>query len=239
MAAAVVFVFPLVRFKPSDKGLLPYGAEETTSGAKDEAYVFGPTEKEAMKAFVFPLTLIVVAFLTLCGTFQSLLPTFADNIGVLPIVQGFLLSCFQIGNTAGMFLLPTFVDKLKIAKTTSIGCISGIVGAGLLIATALFFNSSVILLTGGVLLGIAASAMALIPMIVRSNYGTKDYGKLFSYHQIVQIVVGCLGITAYSLIIEGFGLVASQGVIVVSLAIAFICIFTAEAGSKKKFNLSM
>jgi MFS family permease len=235
--SALAIVFPLVRFKPSDKGLLPYGADETGSGAKADANVFGPTEKEAVKTSVFPLTLIVVAFLTLGGSFQSLMPTFASNIGMLAL-SGLMLSCFQIGNTAGKFLLPAFVDKLKIAKTTTLGCAAGVVGAALLLLAA-NSGSSGLLLAGGVFLGLAASAMSLIPMIVRNNYGTRDYGKLYASHQITQTAVGCLAIVIYSLIIETFGRMASPVALIVSFAVASVCIFAAVAGSKKKFNISL
>jgi MFS family permease len=236
IVTSFVIVFPLVRFKPADKGLLPYGAEEAADNARPESYAFGPTEKEVMKTVIFPLTLIVVALITLAGSFLSLLPTFAASINMLAL-SGLLLSFYQIGNTVGKFMLPSLVDKFRIAKTITIGCLAGISASVLLIMTSIY-HSSMMVLAGGALLGIAAGSMSLFPMIVRSNYGTKDYGKLYSYHQITQTLVGCLAITAYSLIIEVFGPVASPVVIIVSLTFAIAFVFFAAAGSKKKFNLN-
>lgn len=232
-----VLVTVLVRFKPQEKNLLPYGAEESNGEQekKTAGYEYGPTEKEAVRTMAFVMTLLVTVCMTLEGSFQSLVPTFASGIGLLAI-SGIVMSCYMIGNTIGKFLLPTLVDKLKIAATTTVACLSGCIAGICLILAAGNGNGS-LMMAGGFCLGFAAAAMSLIPMIVRSVYGTRDYGKLYSYHQITQTLVGCLSITVYSMLMEGFGVKAPVFVIIVAMAAAIAAIFTAVK-SGKKFNMN-
>lgn len=230
-----VMVFLLVRFKPEEKGLAPYGSEESGDNASKNIYLYGPTEKEAVKTAAFMLTLLVTVCLTLEGSFQSLVPTFTSNIGLLAI-SGVVMSCYMVGNTIGKFLLPTLVDKLKITGAVSIACAGGIAAGGCLVIAANTGAGS-FTFAGGVLLGFAAASMSLIPMIVKAVYGTKDYGKLYSYHQITQTIVGCLSITVYSVIMEGFGVKAPVYVIIIVMAAAVAAVFAAVKNGKSKFDM--
>lgn len=231
-----LFIFLFVKFKPSDCGLKPYGYKEEDEGGNtaENATLYGPTEKEAMKTSVFPMTIVTVASLTLLGSFMSLLTSYASAIDMLT-VAGILLSCYSLGNTCGKFILPTLVDKFNVAVTTSIACVSGIIAAALLILSA-FVQSTPVLLFGGVLLGVAAACMSLIPLIVRGAYGTKDYAKLYSYHTITQTLVGCLAISVYSMIMETLGVTAAPVILMVFSGVAIIAVVAAINTSKKKFG---
>lgn len=232
-----VIVLLFVRFQPADKGLMPYGHEETAVSVSDteNLLVYGPAEREALKSGIVVLTVISAGTITILGSFQSMMSTYASYVDMLAIA-GTLLSCFNIGYSIANFLLPTLADKLRTMKTASIGLISGILAAILFLMTKTT-NSSTMLLTGGVLFGVTTATMGLFPIMVREVYGTREFAKLFSYHTITQTLVGSVCITVYSLVMEKLGVSAAMYLVIVAAMIAWVTLFVAIKSSKKKFQL--
>ena len=62
------------------------------------------------------------------------------------------------------------------------------------------------------------------------------YGKLYPSHQTAQTLIGCLGITIYSIIIEKFGVLASMVIIIAALAVAIFGIGTAINKAQNTFK---
>lgn len=235
LGPAVVLL--LVRFQPADKGLMPYGYEEATVSvdSAESSLVYGPTEKEALKSGIVVLTVISAGTMTVLGSFQSMMSTYASYVDMLAIA-GTLLSCFNIGYSIANFLLPTLADKLRTMTTATIGLAAGILAAVLFLMTKTT-SSTTMLLAGGVLFGVTTATMGLFPIMVREVYGTREFAKLFSYHTITQTLVGSVSITVYSLVMEKLGVSAAMYVVIVAAVIALVTLFVAIKSSKKKFEL--
>lgn len=236
LIAPLLFILPLVKFKPEEKGLKPYGYEENAADeAKGDIMVFGPTEKEAFKSGTIWLTILSVVCIVMVGSFTSMLSQFADTIGLLASA-GILLSCYSAGNTVGKFLLPSLVDKFKLTLSAFIGLIAAIIGAALLLLTARS-GSLTTMLVGGVILGFGASSLMLVTLLVRSCYGTRDYAKLYSYHAMTQNIVGASALTIYSLLMEGYGVAIAPYILMSFAALAIIFVTVSCKRSANKFQL--
>lgn len=56
------------------------------------------------------------------------------------------------------------------------------------------------------MLGVITSMVTVtVPLLVRSAFGSKDYGALFSYVSIGTSLVGSLGISVYGFLFDRFG----------------------------------
>ena len=233
-----VVVLLFVKYTPADKGVLPYGVDETvteSTAATADMAVYGPTEREALKSGIVPLTIIAAATITMLGCFQSMISTYASYVDMLAIA-GTLLSCFNIGYSIANFLLPALADKLRIMATATIGLAAGALAA-VCFLLAKGNGSTIVMLAGGVLFGVTTATMSLFNLMIREIYGTRDFAKLFSYHTITQTLVGSVTITIFSLVMENMGPAAAMYLIIAVAIVAFVTLFMAIKASKKKFAM--
>lgn len=227
-------VLLLVKYMPADKGLLPYGVDDNVVEETNRA-VYGPTEKEALKSGIVPLTIIAAAAITMMGSFQSMMSTYANYADMLAIA-GTLLSCFNVGYAVANFLLPTLADKLRVMMTAAIGLVAGVLAA-VCFLLAKGNGSTAIMLVGGVLFGVTTATTSLFNLMIREIYGTRDFAKLFSYHTITQTLVGSVTITIFSLVMENMGADAAMYLIIAVALVALVTLFIAIRASRKKFTM--
>lgn len=221
----------IIRFKPSDRNMLPYGetaaeTSEDSSLEKQDDVLTGMTLRDAAKtpSFILCVLLLCVAQLTCC--MNQLFPTYASEVGFNPIVGSLMVSAASLSD---IFLNP-FVgktcDKLGAIKAT-------------VTWTAVSISSFLLLIIGGnsetvsiiaagvndVMFAIVGTAM---PMLLLSLFGSKDFGRIYSIVCSAGYIVGAFGMPV---MMKVYGMAGSfQGVfifcIVCNLMIAAFAIIS-------------
>ena len=110
----------IIRYKPQDKGMLPYGYVEgetvTETEETTEDSTRGVSYARAIKspAFFFCIGFLCLVQLTCC--MNQLFPTYASEVGFSPMVGGFMVSAASLFD---LFLNPivgTTCDKFGSTK---------------------------------------------------------------------------------------------------------------------------
>ena len=204
----------IIRYKPQDKGMLPYGyvegetVAETEETTEDSAR--GVSYARAIKspAFFFCIGFLCLVQLTCC--MNQLFPTYASEVGFNPIVGSLMVSAASLSD---IFLNP-FVgktcDKLGAIKATVAWT-----GVSILSFLLLIFggsNETVSIIAAGVndvMFAIVGTAM---PMILLSLFGSRDFGRIYSIICSAGYVVGAFGMPV---MMKVYGMAGSfQGVFV-------------------------
>lgn len=201
-AAAITlpFVYFVVRLKPSDLGMHPYGVmsnevKENKSGLKE---LQGLSTKEALRTPAFYFTLLFAGLLTMSGTVQSHIPGYVNYIGLSPIVGGLAVSATSFGIIFGKLVIGYLNDKIGITGATTTGAVLGALGLVLMLAGR---TNLVLLYSGSFIFGFGAIAMGTVqpPMVVRQVFGQKDFSSIYS-----NITSGTTLLMAFAMSFYGF-----------------------------------
>ena len=205
-AIAAVIVLPctlfLIRFKPEDKGLLPYGIDEASESGAEEATSIMAEGVPARRAFRSPsfwLLALVLAMIAILSSFSQLLPVYMETIGMVAMV-GLIASMAMIGQFVGTLGLGAVSDRFGGTATGLVGF--AIAGVGFLLL--IFFGQMVFGdLAGGVLYG-AALALGSVapPLLCRNAYGNRDFAKLYSSLMLVINGMAFVGMPLLSLTLD-------------------------------------
>lgn len=203
IAAALVLPFSLLvmKYKPSDPRDA-YGAGAVDAASSEVEQAEGVSAVRAVRSLAFVCVFLVAGFLSLQSAFLQIMPTYASTVG-LAAVAAFLPSVAMVSNIMGKLLLGWLTDAVGPRNATLCGF-----GVGAA-AFALFFisNGSVpLVMAGAALFGVLTAMVTVnLPLLVRSAFGSKDYGTLFSYVSIGTSLVGSLGISVYGFVYDRFG----------------------------------
>ena len=221
----------IIRFKPSDRNMLPYGetvieTSEDNDPENQDDVLTGMTLRDAVKtpSFILCALLLCVAQLTCC--MNQLFPTYASEVGFNPIVGSLMVSAASLSD---IFLNP-FVGK----TCDKLGAIKATVAW-----TAVSISSFLLLIIGGnsetvsivaagvndVMFAIVGTAM---PMLLLSLFESKDFGRIYSIVCSAGYIVGAFGMPV---MMKVYGMAGSfQGVfifcIVCNLMIAAFAIIS-------------
>ena len=233
IAAVLVLPFSLLvmRFKPADPRDA-YGADEVedtpaSSGAETAS---GVSASRAVRSLAFACVFLVAGFLSLESAFLQLMPTYAGTVG-LAAVAAFLPSIAMISNIVGKLVLGWLADAVGPRNATLCGFGVGVTAFALFLAS----NGNVgMVMVAAALFGVLTAMVTVnVPLLVRSAFGSKDYGTLFSYVSIGTSLVGSLGISVYGFLFDRFGsydpgLMLGIGTGVASAALLLVGMATAK-----------
>ncbi|MEG1640905.1 MAG: MFS transporter, partial [Ruthenibacterium sp.] len=186
-AIAMVLVLPfsifVMDFKPADRGLQAYGSEEAAVDANGKAAAptaaIGVSSKDAVRSMAFVCVFLVAGFISLCTTFQQHLPGFAASVGMTAAAIGTMTSCVMIGNIVGKLVLGFLNDKLGQKHAMSIAAVIVALSFVLLIVSN---GNPLIAFAGAFCFGfVMAMSAVLVPIVVRTVFGSRDYSAIFSY----------------------------------------------------------
>ena len=168
--------FFIIRTRPADKGLLPYG--ETGDEKEDFSQVEkqGVYYRQAVRTPQFWVICICAALNTICtsGLMQNTAPHVSD-VGYSPTFAASVASCGMGALAIGKLALGWLYDKLGAEKATVVAHISaGVALAGALMAPAMPGIGLIVLGTG---LGGAFGNVAH-PIIAQIVYGNRDFGSI-------------------------------------------------------------
>lgn len=225
LVGTLPFTLFVVRSKPEDKGLLPYGAGEEDAEQEKSATSEGVTAAVAMKTPAFFAIAIFCGIITLNQTIYQFLSSYATSFeATLPQIaaaSGIIASAAMAGQAIGKVALGAVNDKsVRLGIIFGLGCGA----AGVLLMW--FIPSQLpLLLVGAFLFGIVyAMTTVQTPLLVRSVFGSADYTNIYSRISMVGSLMSAVAAVFWSFVIDspgGFPLMFTLG-----LACMAICLVT-------------
>ncbi len=236
LVGTLPFTLFVVRSKPADKGLLPYGADEVAQdGDAPAAAVEGVPASKAMKTAAFFALAIFCGIITLNQTIYQFLASyatsFADSLPQIAAASGVVASAAMAGQAIGKVLLGIINDKsVKVGIIFGLAC--GV--AGILL---MWFIPSIlpVLLVGAFLFGVVyAMTTVQTPLLVRKVFGSADYTNIYSRISMVGSLMSAVAAVFWSFVIDspgGFPLMFIGGI--VCMAICLVTSFFALGQTEK------
>lgn len=115
---ALPFTIFVIRYRPEDKGMLPYGydpnAVEEEGGAVAET---GVPYKLALRSVPFVMAVLVVMMSMTISNMNVVFPTYAEVVGLGAIVGGFMVTAASLADIALNPILGTTADKFGPTKS--------------------------------------------------------------------------------------------------------------------------
>lgn len=226
LVGTLPFTLFVVRSKPVDKGLLPYGAGESdaeSASAGSTATAEGVSAADAMRTPAFWAIVAFCGLITLNQTVYQFLSSYAlsfsDTLPQIAAASGIVASAAMGGQAIGKVFLGSVSDR-----SVRLGAICGIcVGAvGVLLMWGM--PSVLALLLAGAFCFGAVYAMTTVetPLLVRSIFGSADYANIYSRVSMVGSLMSAVAAVFWSLVIDsagGYGLM-----FVLSLVCMAVCL---------------
>lgn len=192
----------LLRDRPADKGLLPYGADSLISAATEsgrDVRNSGMTYGAAVKSPLF-YALILFAFLMMgISTLNLFIPGFVTD-------HGFSLE--QASVTAAAVMAGVTIGKLALGwindRSSLVGVAVTTLGGALGLAVLIFSEGSLFSVMGGAFLfGWAYAGVTVqTAMLTRSVFGTRDYARIYSVISIALAAGGALASGGWGLLAD-------------------------------------
>lgn len=216
-AIVVPFILFVVRFKPSDMGLLPYGAEEVKAGAPAAPAATGMSAAAALKTPSFWLMFVVCALLALTVNFNALIPGFITSIGQPAMVAATVASTVMFGVMLGKILLGVLNDKFGLKVASAFGLLGGTLSMILFLING---GNVILLYAGGFCYGLGFAMISVMPaLLLKGIFGTKEFSAIYGNITIAQAIVGALSVAIFGFI---FDLMKSFSLDLVIVGAAFI-----------------
>lgn len=236
VTAIIVLPFTLfvLRFKPEDKGMKPYGYEEVPEGdqqAAVDAAVTGVSAKRALKSVSFWILFLVAGLFAFTAGYSQVLPSYVTSINLAGIA-GLIASMAMIGNVLGKLSLGAVGDKFGGLVAGVAGAI--IVGVGFLL---LLFcgQSAIVALAGALFFGVSLSLTAVaIPILARTAFGNREFPSIFSTLSVGMSLVGAFGTTLVGLVYDLAGSYQPALWIGVALCVLLVVLIIVSLASAKK-----
>lgn len=237
MVLTIPFTAFVIKFKPADKGMLPYGAEEGAAQAanpakkQDAPIERGISTQLGWKSGIIFIVFFIGGFMSLATSFTNHLPGLASSLGYASAAIGLLASCNMIGNMVGKLVLGPLSDKIGVKKSVAVGYVVVFVGLALVL---LGGGNTFALYLGAAFYGVGFSVATLfLPLIVAEIVGKRDYPKIYSYATSGNAFIGSLGITICGFCFDFTGsYFGALAFIVVALIIAVLLIVAGYVRSK-------
>jgi MFS family permease len=205
LAGTLPFTLFVVRSKPEDKGLLPYGADEVeaTEQKAPAAEVTGVPASAAMKMPAFFALAAFCGLITLNQTIYQFLASyatsFADSLPEIAAASGVVASAAMAGQAIGKVVLGVINDRsVRLGIIFGLGC--GVAGVLLM----WFFPSPLMMLLAGAFLFGVVYAMTTVqtPLLVRSVFGSADYTNIYSRISMVGSLMSAVAAVFWSFVID-------------------------------------
>lgn len=221
------FTLFIVRSKPEDKGLLPYGAEQVAQGdVSTLAPEVGVSASKAMRTLAFFAVAAFVGLITLNQMIYQFFPGYVSSLAgsglpELAAYTGLIASACMAGQALGKVVLGALNDKSAVLGLL-FGVVFGIVGVLLMM---LLPSVAVLLLVGSFLFGfVYACTTVESPLLTREVFGSRDYTNIYSRISMVSALAGAFAAVFWGFIVDlpnGYTLM-----FVLSLILMVLCLAT-------------
>lgn len=236
LVGTLPFTLFVVRGKPADKGLLPYGAGEKDAADADGAATVGTQGVSAADAMRTPAFWAIVAFcglITLNQTVYQFLSSYAlsfsNSLPQIAAACGVVASAAMGGQAIGKVFLGSVSDH-----SVRLGAVCGIAG-GVVGVLLMWGMPSVLalLLVGAFCFGVVyAMTTVETPLLVRSVFGSADYANIYSRVSMVGSLMSAVAAVFWSLVIDsagGYGLMFALSLVCMAACLALALFALAHA----------
>lgn len=236
ISAIIVLPFTLfvVRFKPEDIGLKPYGYEESVNSVANDTNKIGVPAKIAKKSIAFYIMFISFGLIGFLGGYSQQLPAFANSIKMPATLGAILVSLSLLVSVGGKLTLGILNDKFGIKVVTIGGTLVVIIAFALLI-----FNNGnyTMVLIGSAFYGVSQTINAVaLPLITRETFGSREYSSIFANLAMGQNLIGAFGYSAIGFIYDKTGSYSANFILGIILCIVFILLTLIALSSGKKLK---
>jgi len=220
LAIVVPITIFVVRTRPSDKGLKPYGSVDGSEG--DESDVWGVSEKEAFRLPVFwfiAAIVFIVALVTTGVGFNCV--AYLEDIGHSPGQASVAWALVMGAMMVGKLLVGPIADRWG-SKNTMAAVSAMFAGSLILLIFAGSYPIAIAFaLAYGVVLG---GPLILNPLLTADYMGMKHYGGIFGILNVVGTIgsgFGSIGAASYK---DHFGTyLPAFGVFIALMVVAALC----------------
>ena len=211
LVGTLPFTLLVVRNRPEDKGLAPYGANEAACGAEAPGAQAAPVASgmsapDAMRTPAFFALAAFCGIITLNQTIYQFLPSyaqsFADTMPSVAAASGIVASAAMAGQAVGKVILGAVNDR-----SVRLGIGLGI-GAGAVGVTVMWLVPGVLalLLVGAFLFGVVyAMTTVQTPLLVRTVFGSADYTNIYSRVSMVGSLMGTVAAVFWGFVCDSAG----------------------------------
>jgi MFS family permease len=224
IAAVMMLPFSMFVIKtPQQKGVAPYGLDESAEAALADAPEQGATVKQALGSPVFYLLAIAVVAVSIMTTIQMHIPTFASAmLGMSTTEASTVVAIILLVSVVCGPLLGILADKLGYATTFALGAILALAGIILLVFS--IQQPGIVMVAAGVYgLGFVTYNV-LPPLMTRQIFGTLNYTNIWGYVMMAGSFGGAVGVPVVGYIYDFTGSYAPGFLGVAALlAIGIVC----------------
>ena len=172
----------MVASRPEDKGLVPFGYEETAVAAADDAPkpAQGVAAGEAFRMPVFYLICAMCFFLNIGMYVYFMVPSYATTLDIgaaLPLLGATASSVAMAGQTVSKLALGAVGEKHPQLATIA-ALVLGIVGVA---AFAFLYDSAIAFYAAALFFGAYYGITnVMMPIFTRKSFGDRDYAQIYS-----------------------------------------------------------
>lgn len=231
---SIPLILLFIRMHPSQKGMLPYGYEESTEKppvGQNPVTLHGVSVTNAKKSFSFYTLLLYFVFTSSIACFLQYVAPYAAELGYPVTFAGKAMGIFMLGMCFGAVLFGIFSDKIGARNTAIVAMICGLVAISILI---LFGKAALCFMGSMFLFGMFSSSLGTLgPLLTKAIFGDKDYGQIFATLSMGLAVAGVIAIPAYGFVYDAtksYTLVLYA--LLVMLVINIFCIIASFMGKK-------
>ncbi len=189
--ASLVVILPcslIMRKKPTDMGLAPYGYEDVLGKGESLPTMRGASVKVAVASLAFWCLFLFAGIASFIhGGIGQHTPGYIVSIGFTTSFSALVVSAASIGSVFDKLVMGWLNDKIGVRRTTVIElvCIMmGIVGFVVL-------RNPAALIVSTVLFGVQDSLMSVsLPLLIRDIFGSRNYTQI---HAWIRTGVGLFG----------------------------------------------
>ena len=191
----------LLRLRPADAGLLPYGQEGAPETAAAGAPAEGVPAQAAKRSVYFWMIVFGTLLITAAGSFNAHLSPMGISYGYGARIGALLVSCSMAGNVLSKNLLGILYDHLGLRRALIFG-----VGASALGCALLLIDSVPVRVIGAFLFGSAMGTNNVAtPLVIKDVFGLRDYGELLSYNTLFMTFGNSLALLFGGVMVDAFG----------------------------------
>lgn len=203
-AAAWIIAMPgilfVIRFKPSDMGLKPYGYEEGQAVETAAAPLTGVSAMNALKSPAMYLVILLAGVVVFYCSMNTQIPGYATSVGLATTVGAFAMTVLNFANMGGKVFLGWLTDRAGYKAATLTALISGIVGAVIILIGG---GNLTIFYAGLIFFGLCfASLTVMLPLVVKGIFGPREFGKIYANVTMVQSVIAAFAALIYAKIFD-------------------------------------
>ena len=191
----------LLRLRPADVGLLPYGQEDASDTNEADAAVNGVPVQAARHSVYFWMIIFGTMLISMTGAFNSHLSPMATSFGYGAHIGALLVSCSMAGNVLSKNLLGVFYDSFGLRRALTAGVSASTLGCALLL-----IDSVPLRIVGAFLYGSAmGTCNVMTPLLIKDVFGLRDYSKLLSYNMLFLTLGNSLTLPLGGMLVDAFG----------------------------------